>query len=89
MNVRFYEISEAFRDDDHVVKLVKSVYFDYMATRTGGFAEYVFDLFAFEVPLGLEDDGEIIEVAKKVVLDGLATSGKKGVPQRSGAVRLG
>jgi hypothetical protein len=51
------------------------VYFDYTATRTGGFADYFFDQFAFEVPLGLDDDGEIIKVAKKVVWDGLA-SGK-------------
>jgi hypothetical protein len=48
-----------------------------MATKTGGFAEHAFDPFAFEVPLGLEDEGEIIEVAKKVVLDGVASRKKE------------
>jgi hypothetical protein len=47
-----------------------------MATRTGGFAEYAFDQFSFEVPLGLEDDGEVIQMANKIVLDALA-SGKR------------
>jgi hypothetical protein len=49
-----YEIPQAFCDEEQVVKLVKSVYFNYMATTIGGFAEYAFDQFAFEFPLGLK-----------------------------------
>jgi hypothetical protein len=49
---------------------------DYMAAKTRWIAEYVFDQLAFEGPLGLKDDGDIIQVANQIVLDGLA-SGKK------------
>jgi hypothetical protein len=47
-----------------------------MATKARWFAECLFDQFAFEAPLGLEDDGEIIQMAKQIVFDGLA-GGKK------------